>query len=88
MKSLNSKVANDKEKVAIETEEKLREVRLHYEILGENRKREISQRVELEHQRKLNELQLGLYTKQRDNEMKRVDKYQLEGNSQLLEDKR
>ena len=56
LKSLHTKIANDKEKMSIETQEKLREVRLHHEILRENKKKEIKQKIELEHQRKLNEL--------------------------------
>ena len=54
VKSLNQKLSNEKEKLQINTQEKLREVAVQSNIMLENTKKEIAQRVELDHQRKLN----------------------------------
>ena len=56
MKSLNQRLANEKDKLQISAQEKLREVAVQSSVMLENMKKEIAQRVELDHQRKLNKL--------------------------------
>ena len=49
VKSLNKKLSNEKDKLQINTQEKLREVSVQSSVMLENMKKEIAQRVELDH---------------------------------------
>ena len=52
--SISKKIVTDKEKISIETQDRLREAQLHSDLTLENMKREVKQRVELDYQQKLN----------------------------------
>ena len=52
--SISKRITTDKEKISIETQDRLREVQLHGDLTLENMKREVKQRVELNYQQKLN----------------------------------
>ena len=49
VKSLNQKMSNEKEKLQLNTQEKLREVAVQNSIMLENQKKEIKQKIELNH---------------------------------------
>ena len=48
--SISKKIVTDKEKISIETQDRLREAQLHSDLTLENMKREVKQRVELDYQ--------------------------------------
>ena len=48
--SISKKIVTDKEKLSIETQDRLREAQLHSDLTLENMKREVKQRVELDYQ--------------------------------------
>ena len=52
--SISKKIVTDKEKISIETQDRLREAQLHSDLTLENMKREVKQRLELDYQQKLN----------------------------------
>ena len=52
--SISKRITTDKEKISIETQDRLREAQLHGDLTLENMKREVKQRVELNYQQKLN----------------------------------
>ena len=54
--SISKKIVTDKEKISIETQDRLREAQLHSDLTLENMKRAVKQCVELDYQQKLNKL--------------------------------
>ena len=64
--SVQKRLASDKEKETLESQDRLRETQLHSQLMLENMKKEVKQRIELEHQKKYNQLQLSEYKNARD----------------------
>ena len=77
MKSMNKKLQIEKEKQQIAIIEKLGEVAIQSSVMLENQKKEIKQKLELDHQRKVNKLQIQNYNNSRNQQTELVEKHQL-----------
>ena len=74
---MNKKLQIEKEKQQIAIIEKLGEVAIQSSVMLENQKKEIKQKLELDHQRKVNKLQIQNYNNSRNQQTELVEKHQL-----------
>ena len=74
---MNKKLQIEKEKQQIAIIEKLGEVAIQSSVMLENQKKEIKQKLELDHQRKVNKLQIQNYNNSRNQQTELVEKQQL-----------
>ena len=63
-------------------------MKYHNDLMFENKKKEIKNRVELDFQRKVNQMSLEGYQERSRQKAKLVDEYQLKATRQLNEEKR